>query len=340
MKTKFTSFIILVILMLVAAGLSLLGPSIVQKETANHVNKQLRPAHITARGIVETENDVEISSRINELITKVRPKKGDNVSKGDILVEFDRSKILSRLSIAKASLAESKAELKELEAGTRAEDIEISMHRMKRAESIYDKAKTEYERQKRLLSNRATTIVDLDRAEERMRVAAEELNESRAALEKAKNGPRPEEIERARASVLRASAEIAHIGAQIRDYTIKSPIDGFVAEKFKESSENVGIGTPILVLIDTQNLRITAELEETNVGSVSVGQTVEVTTDTYKDKTYKGSVTKVFSAVKRKSQRLFDPASTFDINTQEIHINLDDFNGLKRGMTVTVKFLK
>ncbi|MBN2654281.1 MAG: HlyD family efflux transporter periplasmic adaptor subunit [Nitrospirae bacterium] len=340
MKTKQASLFILVILVLLAAGLSLLGPSIVQKETANQVNKQLKPSYITARGIVETEHDVEISSRVNELITKVLPKKGDSVAKGDIIVEFDRSKIASRLSMAKASLAEAKAQLKELEKGTRQEDIEISMHRMKRAESIYEKAKADYDRQKRLLSSKATTIVDMDRAEEKMRVASEELNENKANYEKSKTGPRAEEIERAKASVMRASAEVSHIEAQMKDYTIKSPIDGFVVEKFKESSEIVNAGEPILILIDTENLRITAELEETNVGSSVVNQPVEVTTDTYKDKIYKGRVTKVFSAVKRKSQRLFDPASTFDINTQEIHISLDDYTGLKRGMTVTVKFLK
>ncbi|MCE5311697.1 MAG: HlyD family efflux transporter periplasmic adaptor subunit [Nitrospiraceae bacterium] len=340
MKTKRASFVIIVILVLVAAGLALLGPSLVQKETGNLVNKQLKPPHITARGIVETENDVEISSRVSGLITKVKPKKGDVVAKGDTLVEFDKSKILSRLSMAKASLAEAQAQLKELEAGSRSEDIQIAKNKMDRAQSILDRAKTDYERQKRLFDSKATTFVDLERAEEKLRVASEEHNESKAAYEKSKKGPRPEEIERARAVVHRASAEIANNEAQLRDYTIKSPIDGFIVEKFKDSNESVEAGTPIMILIDTAHLRVTAELEETNVGSSFVGQPVEVTTDTYKGKIYRGKVTKVFAAVKRKSQRLFDPASTFDINTQEIHISLDDYSGLKRGMTVTVKFLK
>jgi hypothetical protein len=32
--------------------------------------------------------------------------------------------------------------------------------------------------------------------------------------------------------------------------------------------------------------------------------------------------------------------ASFDINTQTVHINLDDFAGLKSGMSVTVRFLK
>lgn len=340
MKTKSASIIIIVILVLLAAGLALVGPSLVHKETATVVAKNQGSAPITARGTVETENDLEVSSRISGLITNVYPKKGDTVKKGDTLVDFDKSKIAARLSMAKASLAEAQAQLKELEAGSRQEDIEITLNRMNRAQSIYDKAKTDFDRQKRLFESKATTIVDLDRAEERMKVAAEELNESRAAHAKSKKGPRIEEIERAKAAVQKATADIAHNNAQLKDYTIKSPLNGFVMEKFKESNETVDIGVPILILIDTNNLRIKAELEETNVGSVSVGQAAEVTTDAYPDKVYKGKVTKVFSAVKRKSQRLFDPGSTFDINTQEIHIGLTDYSGLQNGMTVTVKFLK
>ena len=36
--------------------------------------------------------------------------------------------------------------------------------------------------------------------------------------------------------------------------------------------------------------------------------------------------------------KTFDPLASFDMNSQEIYIRLTDYEGLKSGMTVTVKF--
>ena len=126
----------------------------------------------------------------------------------------------------------------------------------------------------------------------------------------------------------------------LRDYAITSPIDGIVAERLREPGEAVDRGTPILRLVDPAKTRIRAEIEESDVGKVSEGDPVEVTVDAYPGKIYRGRVSRVFSVVRKRALKNFDPMASFDINTQKIHINLDDFSGLQNGMTVTVKFTK
>jgi multidrug resistance efflux pump len=113
-----------------------------------------------------------------------------------------------------------------------------------------------------------------------------------------------------------------------------------VIKRFRDSGETVEVGTPILTIVNPQKLRIWAEVEETDVGKVSVGQNVVVIVDAHPGQEFKGKVTKVYAAVQRKSQKTFDPVATFDINTQKILIALDDYNGLVHGMSATVRFIK
>lgn len=335
--------ILMVALFLAAAiSLAVLGPLIVKKRDAGiptHIQK-LKEYAVTSKGLVESEDDIEIGSQISGIISEIRADKGDEVKKGQTLVVFDRAKITARLKMTEAMLSGAQAQLKELESGFRAEDIDMAGSRAKRAESIYEKAKNEYERQKRLYSKNASTFVDLERAEEKMKVAGEELEEARTNLRKLQKGVRQEEIDRAKASVEQALSDLKYHRALLRDYMIVSPFDGVIVERFRDAHETVEEGTPILTLLDPKKLKIRAELEETDVGKVTEGQSVEVYSEAYRDKVFHGKVYKVFPAVKRKSQRTFDPASSFDINTQEIHIRLDDFAGLKSGMSLTVKFLK
>ena len=70
------------------------------------------------------------------------------------------------------------------------------------------------------------------------------------------------------------------------------------------------------------------------------GQSVEVRSDAYRDKVFSGTVRIVVAGVKRKAQKTFDPMASFDVNTQDIYIALNDYTGLAHGMTVTVRFKK
>ncbi len=342
MKNNRFGILLIAALIVLAIGLAVLGPMLfkqnIPKET--RTTEQAKGSSLAAKGIVESEEELQISSQVKGEITKISADEGDMVKKGEPLVTLDKSTLTARINASEAALDEAKAHLKELERGYRPEDIEVAKSRFKGAEATYLNAQDEYERQKRLYDRNATTIVELNRADEKMKVAAQGLNESKAALQKFQKGPRAEEIERAKAMARKAAADLEYNKALLPYYTILSPINGVIAERFKDDNETVDVGTSILKLVNPEKLRIRAELEETDVGKIKNGQDVEVQADAYKDKVFHGKVYKIFSVVRRKAQRTFDPAASFDINTQGMYIRLDDFSGLKDGMTVTVRFIK
>jgi len=344
MKNNHLGTIIITALSAMAVGLAIGGPRFLQErerlEKLSTINEQIHNVHLAAKGIVESEEEIEIGNQVTGIIAEVRVDEGDAVHKGQLLVILDSHKIETRINLSKAQLKEAVARLKELEAGCRDEDIETAQCRVKRTEIIYEKAKDEYGRQKRLCQREATTQADLEKAEKMMRLAAEELKEAQVHLKKLRKGARIEEIEQAGSAVESASFEVDYSLALLKDYAIYSPIDGLVSELYQDAGETAHAGSPLLKLINPNKLRIRAELEETDVGKVREGQRVEVSTDAYKSKTYHGKVCKVLPVLKRYSLKSFDPSAAYDMNAQDIYLKLDDFSGLKKGMLVTVRFLK
>jgi multidrug resistance efflux pump len=342
MKNNRFGILIITILVFLAIGLAIFSPMLFKKEVPKELPgvQQTKGAFLVAKGIVESEEEIVIGSLVTARVKKIMVDEGDTIKKGEPLVILDKSKVMAKISMAEAMLEEAKAHLRALENGYRAEDIEMAKSRFRRSEAIHLNAQDEYERQKRLFDKNAATFIELRDAEEKMKIASQELNESKANLQKFQQGVRAEELEESRATVHKAAAELEYNKALLGDCIVLSPIDGLVAERFKDIDETVDVGTPILKLTNPDKLRVRAELDETDVGKVTNGQNVEVYADAYKDKVYHGKVYKVFSVVRRKAQKTFDPLAAFDINTQGIFIKLDDFTGLKDGMTVNVRFLK
>lgn len=342
MKNNRFVILIIVALVIVAVALALFGPMIFRKKVDKIVPEiqKATDAAITSKGVVECKEEALVGSQASGIIREVRVNEGDEVRKGEPIVILNSDKIAAKVNQAEAMTREAADRLRELEAGYRQEDIEIARARAKRAEVVYNQDNDEFQRQERLYRKDAVTLIERDRALEKVRIAADELKAAETTLQKLLKGERKEDIEQARATIASNSAELKYYQALLRESTITSPIDGVVTERLKEAGEIVDVGTPIMKLINPKKMRIRAEVEETDMGQVKDGQAVEVTTDAYRDKIYRGRVYKIFPDVRRKAQKTFDPMASFDINTQQIYVRLDDFSGLKNGMTVTVRFLK
>lgn len=327
-------------LICVAVLIALLGPKLLERKPEPVPVDPGSGAQggVTAKGVVESGNDIELSSQVKATVSRVLVEDGAAVKAGQLLLEFDSTKIEAQRMQARAALAGAEARYRELTSGYRTEDVTVAKSGRERSLAVFTQAKDEYERQRRLYDKGATTLVELNRAEERLRVSEGELGGAEANLAKFRYGTRNEERDQARAEVERAKAELSFIHGVLKDYRVYAPTSGLVAARFRDAGEGADVGTPLLHLINPETLRIRAELEETDVGRVKEGQKADVTMDAYHGKVFPGTVSKVFPVVLKKTQKSFDPMASFDINTQKIHIRLDDYSGLKSGMTVTVRF--
>lgn len=111
---------------------------------------------------------------------------------------------------------------------------------------------------------------------------------------------------------------------------VRSPINGVVVKKQGTVGELLTTGQSLITLTDTSKLYITANIEETKLGKVKVGQTVEITIDQYGSKKFTGKVKSIGEVANSALSLLSSSTSgTFTKVVQRvaIKIELDNFEG-------------
>src|ERR1019366_200941 len=83
--------------------------------------------------------------------------------------------------------------------------------------------------------------------------------------------------------------------AQLADTVIYAPIDGVVLVKSAEAGEVLAAGTTIVTIGDVDHPWLRAYVGETELGRVKLGQKVKLTTDSYANKSYEGTVSFIAS---------------------------------------------
>ena len=144
--------------------------------------------------------------------------------------------------------------------------------------------------------------------------------------------------EQAQANIASAKANIEFFRGQLRDTAIKSPVDGVIVNKALEVGEWVTPGTPILTVDDLSTIWARVDVEETDLGSIYVGKSAQVTLPTVPPSTFTGRVMAIGQegqfATERDVRRGRQDIRTFYVKVQV----LQSEGELKPGMTAEVSF--
>jgi membrane fusion protein (multidrug efflux system) len=106
-------------------------------------------------------------------------------------------------------------------------------------------------------------------------------------------GSRQEDIQMAQAQVQQTQAALKNMEIQLADATIKAPVSGVVALKSVEDGEIVSFGQQLFSISNLSDVWISANIEETYISRIKVGQLVGFTIDAYPDKKFLGKVIEV-----------------------------------------------
>ena len=156
---------------------------------------------------------------------------------------------------------------------------------------------------------------------------------SKAQLDIAQNN-----LDQADASLVVAEASLDRAVDQLAKSTIRSPMDGVITTLNSKKGEHVimgtlnNAGTAIMVISDLSSIVIEAEVDETDIASVHLGQSVKIALDAFPDTTFNGEVIQVGNAAKLASSSLTDQVTNFDVKILIKDIILD----IKPGMTASV----
>jgi membrane fusion protein, multidrug efflux system len=197
-------------------------------------------------------NRVAISSKITGRIARLTVDEGDIVKKGETLVQLDDADLRAQLELARSGL-------------------ELARESLPLAQVNLDRAGDDWRRSELQFKSAIIT--------------KEQHTHAQMAWASAKA-----EFAIADARLNMAHAQLAAAETQLRNTLVVAPGDGVVAKRWLMEGDVAQAGQPIVSVYDLQTIWVTANLEETKLGRVVLGNDVEISVDTYHHHPFRGNV--------------------------------------------------
>ena len=273
---------------------------------------------VVATGKIEPITKVEIKSKANGIIEKLFVDVDHLVTPGQVLAELDKENLTARVREARANLQAAEAARAAALAQLKKNEIEAEAPDVALARRTYDRAQQLSKQQ--LISQSALDEAKtaLEQAENRQRAAGGQL-----VIAQAKVAEATANIAQARAAVERAEEELANA-------TIKAPIRATVLTRDVEigspvsSILNMGANaTLVLTLGDIEKVFVRGKVDEADIGRVRLGQRARITTETFRDRVFDGSVTQISPiGVERDNVTTFEVEVSIDNPGKELKANM------------------
>jgi multidrug resistance efflux pump len=278
----------------------ILIPFVVVVAGAAYAFSSLRPKALTLTGIVTT-NDVIVSPQVAGQIGQLLVTEGDVVKKGQLLATITPDELRADTAYYAQSAAGLSSQVRESEAALRFEQSQTSQQtaqaestlasieaQVKAAAADLAAANSTYARTQDLAKQQIASAQDLDQA----RAAADAARAKLDALKKqvdaqratvalaranaAQVDMRKSQVQAMEHSQAAAAAQRSKADVRLAYTEIKAPIDGQVDVRAVRAGEYVNPGQPVVTLVNPDDLWVRADVEESYIDRVKIGDTVPV----------------------------------------------------------------
>lgn len=326
----------------------------------------LRFTHIYEYDARATADIVTISSRAEGWIVAMPALEGAHVAQGDVVVNIDDRASKLKVDAFKAQIEGIRTERSRLKAErtytreqvetsvkTRTSGVAVQEKAREALQSDLDFAKIELDRTKKLYATKVANERQLQAAQSAVNKLEfqilqleAEYQQAEGSLDEAKAGEQRLKVIDAQIEAL--THQVANLAAQmhqqqvdVEDRTIKSPVPAVIDRTFVLPGEYVAAGQRILMLHNPNEVWVEANIKETQVGEVKLGQPVHVSVDAYPGVDFNGKVTRIGSATTARFALLPtpNPSGNFTKITQRVPVKIDIANPpkpLTPGMMVEV----
>jgi membrane fusion protein, multidrug efflux system len=265
------------------------------------LNRYLYSRHHVSTDNAQIDGHITlIAPRIAAFVTRVLVDDNQHVQAGDTLVVLDDRDLKVRLQQAEADLHEAEAAVgsrgragqtqAELQA-TRAEAASAQAS-VSAAEADYHKAAVDVECYRKLAAQKIVSAQQFDAAEAAAAQAAAKLEAARrqAAAAGSQVSASGAAVRSADARLAAAQAAVSNAGLQLSYAYITAPVAGIVAKRNAEVGALVQVGQTLMSIVPDENVWVTANLKETQLTHVRVGDRAEFTVDAYPGRSFEGRV--------------------------------------------------
>ena len=252
-----------------------------------HVSRTDLRSVISSNGKVEPVAPSTLRARFDGFVSRVVAVEGKSVRSGELLLTLDDTQVRAQLEQARAQLAAEQADLRSAQAGGRADELARLTGDLRATEAQRDLLQRQQEALTKLVAERAATQDELERnraALERAKADVDHLRKSKEQFEQQAGLDR----ERLALSVGHWQAQVKDLQEKVNSARVVAPASGTLFSLPVREGDFVRTGDLLAELADLRNVRVRAFVDEPELGGLAPGQAVEVTWDALPDRTWTG----------------------------------------------------
>lgn len=247
---------------------------------------------VLGTGTLEARVRTTISPRLQERLAEVLVDQGDTVETGQLLARLDDGELRRQVEVAEANLASARATA----ARVRLDEA--------RALAVEQQAQQNHQRVAELVGQQVSSPAELDKAIEQLRVAEANSQSARAATVEAGQ------------QVVTAEKNLDHQSERLGFTQILSPYDGLIIRRDRDPGGVVVPGGSLLQLVSTNELWVSAWVDETAAIALAPGQPARVVFRSEPERSYPGEIARLGRETDRETREFL-----VDVRVRELPPN-------------------
>lgn len=312
-----------VLLIIVVVSIKQANKGVVTVQTGQ-VAKQSITSLVTASGEIRPQDYTNVLGQGFGKITDIDVKEGDIVKKGDVLLRVESIQPAADVKAQQANLDAMEAGVRSAEANNTSTEADVAQ-----AQANLDKAQQDWQRGQGLYKEGLIPKQNFDQLKATYDAAAAALDASKARAQQAQA-----QFSQSRYQQEQSAATLIRQRDVLNKTTYEAPISGVVSYVPVKVGENVvpGIqnaeGSFLLTISDMAVVNAEVMVDETDIPTVKIGQSADVTIDAYPGQIFKGHVADVGEEAILRTSGLATTQQT-SANSQEardfkVHVRLDN----------------
>ncbi len=269
-----------------------------------------------------------IRNIVQGYVVNVHVSENQAVKKDDLLVEIDSTEYLAKVAQAEAALESAFAQLEIAKSGIVSADVnanasdftsKASKENIQIAEAKFSKTEKDLARMERMFKENAVTQQAIEAIRADYQAAKAQLfmvkkqyeaSVSSATGATASASSQKKQVALANAMIKQRKAELVLAQTQLANTKIKAPFDGVISKKSIEVGQYIQSGVPICSAVDINNMWISANFKETQIGEMRKGQLVTIKIDAFPSFNISGKIESIGGATGAKFSLLPPDNST------------------------------
>ncbi len=247
---------------------------------------------VSTNGIVEPVDRVDVVSPIDGFVTSVDRTEGSEVKEGQVICRIRSDSSLSALAEAKAAFMRARAEARPILDGPQQEELTALDASIAQSQLQLSQAQSSLKEEEALFAKQATTRYAVENLRKQVQLLQSQtdtlMQKKSAVLHRHTAEEKTWEQDRLAAH----ERQIALLEDQIRKGTVNSSRSGIIYSLSVRPGSYVSRGQALAQLYEPGNVRIRAYVDEPDLGSIKMGQSVAIQWDGLPGHVWTGSVSR------------------------------------------------